>query len=257
MISILPHVWRIDSGSMMHPFKISSLSTKYQPIVDLRERKVFAYEGLTRGKGEWANPEKLFRNSYEEGYTVALDHACLRKSLSVLPKLGKDQCLFVNVEPITLGYLFNRWGKENLEKIPVKYRKKLVFELTEGVKWSDFTYLKKGVQYLNKMKCRFALDDVKGVGVKLLKLFELKPQFLKLDMSLIKGLSESTFSRSVVQHLIELSRSKKSQVVAEGVETKKDLQLVEQMNIHLIQGYYFAKPATALKKTIPKAKFKI
>jgi len=240
----------------MHPFKFDSLSTKYQAIVDTRKRKVFAYEGLTRGRGKWRNPEKLFRNSYEEGYTVALDHACLKKALAILPKLRADQCLFVNVEPITLSYLFSKWGKENLEKIPIKDREKIIFELTEGVKWSDFDYLKKGVRYLNRMKCRFALDDIKGTGVKLLKLFELKPHFIKLDMSLIKSLSNSSFSRSVVNHLIELSRSKRAAVVAEGVETKEDLKLVEEMNIHLIQGFYFAKPTKKLLKVIPKSKFK-
>jgi len=93
--------------------KIGPLDPAYQPIIKIATGEVFGYEALIRGRGEFKNPLKLFNDSYEKGYTVQLDHACLKKNMKILSKLGKKQHLFVNSEPITFYNSYQSWTKEN------------------------------------------------------------------------------------------------------------------------------------------------
>ena len=168
------------------------LYSVYQPIIDIRTEKVFGYEALTRGMGKWRSPEILFRHSYDEGTTVALDLACLESAFGILPTLEKGELLFVNVEPLTLASVFMK-GKEGsflLRKV-APYARRIVFELTEGMKGRDFKFVKKGAGFLKKSGCQFALDDVAGVGFKLFRLLSLKPHFMKIDIGLILGLHKN------------------------------------------------------------------
>ena len=157
--------------------------------------------------------------------------------------------IFVNVEPLTLASVFAE-GKARmvlLNRIR-PYARQVVFELTEGMKGRDFEFVRKGVVFIKRYGCRFALDDVTGVGVKLFRLLTLKPHFIKVDISLIRGLRHSRTKRDVVKSLIALGKMARSLLIAEGVERKNDLALVHQMRIPYVQGFYFGRPQKHLLK---------
>lgn len=231
----------------------NSLTTVYQPIVKINSRDIIGYEALTRGRGKWKQPEDLFHHAYEHGHTIALDFACLNTAIRILPRFPSKKLLFVNVEPITLGNMFvrGREGEAFLKKIR-PYGHRIVFELTEGMKSSDFDFVKKGIKFFRKFGCHFALDDVAGVGSKLLKLISLGPDFIKIDMGLINGISHNHLHQKLVEQLVQIARKSQSGIIAEGVEDKYDLEFVTRMGIHCAQGFYFARPKRKLLRRIPK-----
>ena len=227
----------------------SDLYSLFQPIVDIRAKKLLGYEALTRRRGKRTSPSLLLRRAYDTGTTVELDLACLRSAFAILPQLRRKELLFVNVEPLTLASLFAE-GKERtvlLDRI-ASYARQVVFELTEGMKGRDFEFVKKGVSFIKSYGCRFALDDVAGVGFKLIQLLSLKPHFIKIDISLVRGLQKSRTQREIVSSLISLGKMSRSLLIAEGVEREKDLTFVDQMEIPYVQGFYFGRPQKRLLK---------
>ena len=226
------------------------LYSVYQPILNLRTGKVMGYEALTRGEGKKGSPEILFREAYEKGSSIHLDLACLYSALRVLPKLKKHEFLFVNVEPTTLSRAFvhGEAGHFLLKRITA-HGQQIVFELTEGMKGRDFTLVRKAVKLLRKYHCRFALDDIAGIGFKLFRLLSLKPDFMKIDISLVKGISDSHLHRELVHRLLVLGRRHNSLIVAEGLEYRRDVDLVRKMGIPFVQGFYFARPKKNLSKS--------
>lgn len=229
--------------------QLSILYSVYQPIVELGSLKTLGFEALTRGRGRWRRPEELFRYSYEDGNTIALDFSCIKIAVKILPKLQKGEFLFVNVEPTTVTHTFMRGEQgDALLKSIAGHAHKIVFELTEGMKARDFEMVKRGLFFIRKAGCQFAIDDVAGIDSKLIRLMSLNPDYMKIDMGLINGLAENDLNQEIVQELIELAREHHCWIVAEGVERKKDLDLVRKMGIHYAQGFYFAKPSKNLRR---------
>ncbi len=232
-----------------------SLSMVYQPIVRVDSKEILGHEVLVRGKGKWHRPENLFHYSYEKGATVALDMECIRKALQALPKVNRPSLLFVNVEPITLRTAFSRNGQaRRLLKRYAPYHHQVVFELTQGMDLKDFEFIKKGIRTLRKFGYRFALDDVADIGAGFLKLISLRPDFIKLDMRLIQGVSKNHLHQAIVRQLTSLGKQRRSLMIAEGVEHKKDLDFIRKVGIRYVQGYYYSKPRKRMQKKITNHK---
>ncbi len=227
-----------------------SIYSVYQPIVEIGSGRILGYEGLTRGKGEGREPEELFFRAYQRGSTIDLDLRCLRSALRVLPELKRKEYLFVNIEPVTLSNstLQRREITSLLEKC-IPYRSRIVFELTEGMKPRDFEFIKRGVASLRKQGCQFAIDDVAAVGPKLFQLLSLWPDYLKIDMSLVRGLGLSRVRQALVRRIVGLAKKKGCLIIAEGVEKKRDLEFVRKLGVPYAQGFYFSRPRKKIVKS--------
>lgn len=231
--------------------KRPSIYTIYQPIVEIRAGRIVGYEALTRAKGKPSSPETLFRHAYQDGSAAELDIHCIQSALHILPRLKKNQLLFVNIEPFTLSRFFQEGRKKGIfSKLKglSNHGRKIVFELTEGMKGRDFELIRKAVSSLKKRKCRIAIDDVAGIGFKLFLLLSLKPHFIKIDMSLVKDIGKNRLHRDLVKRIVSLARKTRSQVVAEGVESKRDLEVITRMGIPYAQGFYYFHPQRQLIK---------
>jgi EAL domain-containing protein (putative c-di-GMP-specific phosphodiesterase class I) len=86
------------------------------------------------------------------------------------------------------------------------------------------------------------LIDV-GAGYSSLEaIVEIEPKYVKIDASIIRGIHQSKVKQDILHALAMLTKSVKAETVAEGVETKEDLQILKDFGIDYAQGYYFAKP---------------
>lgn len=217
----------------------------YQPILDIATWDIIGYEALTRSDKEM--PVEMFRRSYEKGTTVPFDFHCLETAIRILPELREGQSLFLNIEPLTLEQAFTtgKEGEEFLENVK-SYSDKIIFELTEGVKKSDFDFIKKGVEFIRALGYRFALDDITEIGSKTAQLASLKPDFFKIDLQLVHGIANNYLNQQIVREMVHLGRMNGSEMVAEGVEKKEDLDLIRRIGIRYGQGFYFAKPSREL-----------
>lgn len=227
-----------------HEFK-NSVYAVYQPIVDIATGDVIGYEALARSEKEM--PAEMFRRSYERGIVIPFDFHCLESSVKALPELQDGQYLFLNVEPLTLEQAFSK-GKEGEEFLKglKDYTDRIVFELTEGVKKSDFSFIQRGVEFIRAFGYRFALDDIDDVSAKTTQLASLKPDFLKIDLQLVQGIASNYLNQQIVREMVHLGRVNGSEMIAEGVEHLSDLDFIRSMGIRYGQGFFFAKPSKEL-----------
>ncbi|OQA58173.1 MAG: putative membrane protein YjcC [Candidatus Omnitrophica bacterium ADurb.Bin277] len=214
----------------------------YQPIVDIATWDVIGHEAFARSEKE--TPVEMFQRSYEKGTVIPFDFRCLAAAIKILPAFPEGQYLFLNIEPLTLERAFEE-GKEGdsfLRHIKT-YSGKVVFEVTEGVKKSDFAFIKKGVDFIRTLGYRFALDDLSEIGAQTLRLASLKPDFFKVDMHLIQGISNNYMNQQIVREMAHLGRMNGAEMIVEGIESKEDCDFMSNMGIRYGQGFYFARPA--------------
>lgn len=225
------------------------LYSTFQPIVDVQAKKIFAYEALIRSTKKPFHPAELFRHHYAKGSVISLDFACIRKACKALPRVRGEKLLFVNIEPMTLSQIFsrNRQGYLLLKKI-IPYRRRVVFELTEGMKSMDFELVRRGVRLLRKHGCQFALDDVSGIGIKLFRLLSLKPDFIKIDISLVKNLASNRLNQMILQKLVKLATKHGALLIAEGLEKKSEVEAVKTLGIPYAQGFYFFRARKGFRR---------
>lgn len=231
--------------------KFGDVQSVYQPIVDLVDHDILGYEALSRVDGK--APLNILRESYQEGEVMEFDFACLKSAVKILPQMAPGKLLFLNLEPITLVQAFHakKKGDAFLKHIAA-YSKRVVIELTEGVRLRDVELIQRGVNFIRRRKFQVALDDFTDIGPKTFAVSALKVDFMKIDMALIIGISENKLHQQIVRELIRLANMYGSHLVAEGIENEVDLLQVRKMGIRYGQGYYFGRPQPKLLEKIDK-----
>lgn len=230
--------------------KVTSL---YQPIVDIKQKNIFGYEALSRGpkNSEIESPVILFTLAEEIGLLFDLDRLCRKKA--IINAKGKEpgKKLFVNTFPNLI------FDPEFNAKAFIKFLEKngipiddVVFEITERNAIEHFNHFRKAITHYTNEGIRIAIDDV-GAGYSSLEaIMELKPEFVKIDASIIRGIHQSTAKREMLHALHVLSKSIGAKTIAEGIETKSDFEVIEQLGVDYAQGYYFAKPGLPFPEII-------
>lgn len=229
------------------------IHTVYQPIIDLKNSTVFGYEALSRGpqNSEIEAPVILFTLAEEIGLLFDLDRLCRKRS--IINARGKEpgKKLFVNTLPNLIydpefsAKAFIEFVKEH--KIPIE---DIVFEITERDAIEQFSQFKKALNQYIKEGINIAIDDV-GAGYSSLEaVVEIEPKFVKIDASIIRGIHQSKIKQDMLKALDMLTKSVKAQTVAEGIETKEDLEVLRRYNIDYAQGYYFAKPGPPFPRPV-------
>lgn len=221
----------------------ADLSVVFQPLVDLRGGSLFAYEALVRCKVlEFASPAALFARAVAERACGSLG----RKIRNVTFPRCKGQRAFVNVHPAELG---SRWIIE--EEDPVySHDGALYLEVTESAAFEYYDLcldvLKEVCQRSN---ARLVVDDFGAGYSNLMRVLELRPEVVKLDLTLVRQLAEDARKRILVRHLVSLCTDLGAEVVIEGIETMDELHAARDCGVHYGQGNFFAQPAFPLPTT--------
>ncbi|HEU0030681.1 MAG TPA: EAL domain-containing protein [Kofleriaceae bacterium] len=207
----------------------------YQPLVDLRSRKVFAYEALVRSKApEFTNPLQLF--------AAAVDHSCVGELGRVLRQLSVENCphfpLFLNVHPAEL----NEQYLVRTDDPIFDHGHDVYLEITEGVPLSHFQLCQSILSEVRGRGISLVVDDL-GAGYSNLKyIADLHPRMVKLDRDLIAGLVHDSRMFKLVSAIVVLCKELEAQVVAEGIETVEELDAVIDSGARYGQGYLLARP---------------
>jgi EAL domain-containing protein (putative c-di-GMP-specific phosphodiesterase class I) len=241
----LPRVRLPDRASLEARFTkaLEKLWIAFQPIVRWSNRSVFSYEALVRSSEESLNnPVALFEAADLLQRTEELGRVIRRKVGEAVPLARPDALLFVNVHPSDLD-------DEELysESSPLApFATRIVYEITERSELSRVTQLATRLLRLRSGGARIAIDDL-GAGYSSLSSFiHLDPEFVKLDMSLIRDVHLSPRKLSLVRGLTHVcERELNIKVICEGVETSSELEVLTHEGLELFQGYYFAKPGPA------------
>ncbi len=224
------------------PATLPPLSMAFQPIVDLQERRIDAYEALVRGaSGEgaaemlkWATGDNLY----------AFDQACRVKAIELAVDLGIDRNLNINFLPNAV-YEPRACIRATLDAAARKGfdPRRLTFEIVETEWIADTPHLLNIIREYRKIGFRVALDDF-GTGYSgLSRLAALRPDVIKVDRALIQDCDYDQVQLAIVASILALGKEIGIKVVVEGVERLGELQALKGVGARFVQGFYFAKPA--------------
>lgn len=210
----------------------------YQPIVDVRTKRIYAYEALLRTDEETLKRPDLLIGTGERLDRIHDLGRTVRKAVArSFVGVPDDVLLFVNVHGLELTdeELFSPSNPLTAMS------SRIVLEITERVGLDSVGGAAR-VGMLRKLDYRIAVDDLGAGYAALGALATLEPEVVKLDMSLIRDIDRQPTKRRVVGAIATLCRELGSKVVAEGVETREEAVVVIDAGIDLLQGYLFARP---------------
>lgn len=226
------------------------LTPVYQPIHCLRTGRVMGYEGLVRPTqpAAFANAGDLFVAAEATGRTIELDRASFDTVLEGARRLDPALYLSVNLSPRSLeSDAFSPQELLALARRRGLDPTRLVVELTEREAVEDVAHLRSALAFLRRHGVRIAADDVGAGNAGLRLLSELAFDTMKVDLSLVRAGARNGPSDAVLRALCELARRRGQTIVAEGVETPLQLEVVRQLGFDAAQGYLLGRPAPGLE----------
>jgi EAL domain-containing protein (putative c-di-GMP-specific phosphodiesterase class I) len=222
------------------------LATHFQPIVQCSEpNHVFAYECLLRGEddnGDLISPFHLYNAARGAGVLCELDQAARLTAIESASVRNLSTRVFINFNPRSIEHPSNLDSTLRAALECIIPTEQFVFEVVESDEVRDPDALMDILDICREAGCRVALDDL-GAGYSSLNLMaHIKPDFIKLDMDLIRDVDKDVYKSCVASKLLELARELGVGTVVEGVETVGQLQWAIEHGADFAQGYLFARP---------------
>lgn len=216
-------------------------SFAFQPVVDAQAGGVLAYEALVRGLNGEGALQVLDRVSRKNMYRF--DQACRVKAVKLAAELGMDSRLCINFMPNAV------YKAETCIQTTLAAAKqyefdtsRLIFEFTEVENLTDTDHLIDIIDAYEEMGFSIALDDY-GAGYSRMNLLtDTTPQFLKLDMSLIRDVEKHPRKQAVIEGILLTNYRLGIGTIAEGIETEAEYQWCRSAGIRYFQGYLLARP---------------
>lgn len=217
-------------------------SMAFQPIVDTRTRRVFAYEALVRGIDGSGAAGILARVDAKNLYRF--DQTCRVKAVTLAARLGMDCLLSINFLPNAVYQAATCLRATLAAARRVGFpADRLMFEIVEHEQPLDHAHLKHIVDEYRRQGFVTAMDDF-GAGYSGLTLLaDLRPDVIKFDMALVRDIDHDVTRQVIARHLVGMCKELGVSIVAEGVETIDEWRTLAAMGVHLFQGYLFARPA--------------
>ena len=220
----------------------------YQPIVKLDDFSVLGYELLARGPvdSELHRPDALFEVARDEDRVPELDRLCRMTAARGSTTLPSHYLRFINTEPLNLFFHSHSdlFIQEFIAATPEDLRGQTVMEITENSVIDDFARMRDVVRRLREQGFRIAIDDAGAGYAGLQTMVEIEPDFIKLDMSLIRNLGSSLVKQKLVGTLRDFCRQADITLMAEGIETRDQLDTLIRLGIEYGQGFLFAHPGS-------------
>ena len=211
------------------------ITSVVQPVVRPADMVVVGYEALARMPIEPRRPPDWWLEVASElGLRRRLERACL-VAASELGTPPDGRVLFVNASPSTVA-------DPVILALRDKLPQRLVIELTEQEAVEDYDQLRGQLAKWTSSGVRLAVDDA-GAGYSSLRhVVELSPDYLKLDRALVTGIDDDPNRRALMRAVVAFAREVGTSVIAEGVETRGELEVLREAEVHLAQGYLLAHP---------------
>ncbi|HWC36385.1 MAG TPA: EAL domain-containing protein [Mycobacteriales bacterium] len=225
---------RIESA--MAPTGMTSV---YQPVVGLSTNEIVGAEALARFTGPPQRPpNEWFDEAEEVGELTDLELRALEHALSGLDRLPPGSFMAINVSPTTA--VSSKFAAV-LAALPAD---RIVVELTEHNRVSDYATLMAHLEPFITRGGRIAVDDAGSGYAGLAHILRLHPQIIKLDAVLVTGIDADPARRALADSLVTFANEIGATIVAEGIETQAELDVLRELGVHWGQGFYLARPQT-------------
>jgi EAL domain-containing protein (putative c-di-GMP-specific phosphodiesterase class I) len=237
----------INGKQVIQIIKHQRIKTLFQPIIDIRNNEIYGYEALNRGilpDGSLMQPGVLFSKAKEIDLLFNLDRICREASIKAASSQNIKSKIFINFIPTAI-YQPELCLKSTLQTLVDEHidPRQVVFEVVESEKVVDYEHLNRILNYYRNKGFSVALDDI-GSGYSNVEfLLNLKPDYMKIDMSIIRGIDKSPDQQLILKELVMHGRMLNQKILAEGIETVEEYNYIKSQDIDLVQGFYFGKPS--------------
>jgi EAL domain-containing protein (putative c-di-GMP-specific phosphodiesterase class I)/CheY-like chemotaxis protein len=221
-----------------------ALKLALQPIIDTASGKVYGYEMLLRSSNPaLPGPAEVLSAAERHGLLRELGNVVVARAAEWLMRLPSDIHLFLNVHP---GELSDPASLCTRLEVLQMWAPRVILEITERAKMSSSFSWERALERVKQMGFGIAVDDLGSGYSALSMLAELQPDFLKIDMSIIRDVDTDTHKRRLVDLLCSFAEATDSRVVAEGVETRAEADALEDAGVQMLQGFLFGMPDTQM-----------
>jgi EAL domain-containing protein (putative c-di-GMP-specific phosphodiesterase class I) len=218
----------------------------YEPIVNLTTREILGHEALVRGpwNSDFHSPERLFKLASETGLTFELDCLCRRTALRGARGLEAGRKLFLNCLPTAIHdpAFSGEAIRETLEDLRLR-PEDLVFEISERESIDNFSIFREAKDHYKELGFQIALDDTGVAYGSLEAVMELAPDFIKVDMSFVRGIDTDPTRQELLRALHAVAGKLGGQIIAEGIESREELETLQGLGIPYGQGYLLGRAA--------------
>jgi PAS domain S-box-containing protein len=214
-----------------------AFSPVFQPIVDLVRNRIVGYEALTRF-ADGVSPDIRFASAAVVGMGLDLERATLEAAIAAAAVLPQSRFLHLNVSPAFVV------ARTDLQRMLGETRARIVLEVTEHAAVGDYREFRDAIDSIGR-PVRLAVDDAGAGFASFRHILELRPAFVKLDISLVRGIDVDPAKQALVAGMRHFARMTNRRLIAEGVETEAEAAALRALDIRLAQGFLFGKPVRA------------
>ncbi|GGW51920.1 EAL domain-containing protein [Alishewanella tabrizica] len=252
---------RYKAKWLINSIEHENYETWFQPIIyahsALDTPKVYSYEGLFRMRDDTnaiVPPQLAFMLAEQADLLFSLDLVARRSAVEHFAAARLRGKLFINFNPSSIydpSYCLRSTAAAiyELGLTPAD----IVFEVTETHQSSDLNHLKGILAFYRNAGFKVAMDDI-GSGWSGLNLLQkIRPDYVKIDMELVRDVHHDVFKQNIVKSLVSIARTSGITTVAEGIETEDEAKWLMDNNIDLLQGYLFGRPKFYTQKVTQEA----
>lgn len=210
----------------------------FQPIYSLGEQiECCGVECLARFRVEpLRGPDQWFADAWSVGRGRSLELAAIRRALAVMATVPGDFYVAVNCSPETV---LGEGLEAALSALPPS---RLLLEITEHAYVEDYDALVGRLAALRAQGLRIAIDDAGAGYASLHHILSLHPDIIKLDISLIRDIDTHPAKRAMAQALVDFGTQTGCHILAEGVETAGEMEVIRALGVDRVQGYFLSRP---------------
>ncbi len=217
-----------------------AFSPVFQPIVSLATVQPVGHEALTRF-ADGTPPDRVIAEAQTVGLNRQLELAMLMAALEASRELPKDGWLSLNVSPSVI------LESGELAHVLAGHARQLVLEVTEHVEIANYRAIRRAVAAFGR-GVTLAVDDAGAGFASLRHVVELRPRFLKLDLTLVRNVHRDLTRQAMVAGLAQFAARARCEVIAEGIETEDELAMLRDLGVRLGQGYLLGRPSPVLPR---------
>ena len=227
----------------------------YQPTYDANTLKMHGAEALLRLRDKelgFIPPDEFIHVAEQIGMIDEIDDYVLREVSSFIREgiLKTGHLQYINVNLSLLQFASEDFV-EHISNIADEYgvnHSSINFEITESVEADDYDSISNAISELKSSGFMFSMDDY-GTGYSNIRSsLSLDFDLVKIDKSILWGAEESEFGRSILENIIRMIKQTNRKIVVEGVETRRQVEMLRELDVDYLQGFYFSKP-------VPKKRF--
>lgn len=235
----------IPPGELAELMRQRLFDTFFQPILDPAALHIVGHEALVRcpPTSTCRSPLELFERATVEGRSIELDLLLIELAIERFRASRAPGKVFVNVMPATL-FVGSRLSQVISSAVAATglAASDIVLEITEHGPSIEPIDMIRAIEPLRELGCQIAIDDL-GAGTSGLKIWaELRPEFVKVDHYFVDRIDTDPVAAEMMRALLDMAHVMGSRVIAEAVERARQCELLRNMGVDYLQGYFLGRP---------------